>query len=238
MTEQPPRGGINENTHLSPPSNNPASNGAKYSFQREQNRENYSRNQGNAMQNQGNAMQNQGNWLGQQQQGNWAGQRRGRWGKGKNNWQQRNRGFGNQGFPQPNPNLNQQGLGYQNQQIQQPMPQCFPTPQETPFQQNQGHQFAQRNQQEQAMVIQPQQNASSNQQSAQNMMQQVNTTNPNTPYTPTVRSGPKFCDVCGKFGHTAIQCWYRQKPQGQQQQQNFPFQTDQKKLIKPLIQII
>ena len=55
--------------------------------------------------------------------------------------------------------------------------------------------------------------------------------------TSAVRTGSKFCDHCGKFGHTISQCWYKPKPQGQQQQ-NFPFQMEPKKIIQPQSQSV
>ena len=79
----------------------------------------------------------------------------------------------------------------------------------------------QQNQQQQAIAMQPQQ-------VAQPMMQQVHTQNPNTA---AVRTESKFCDHCGKFGHTISECWHKPKPRGQQQQ-NFPFQMEPKKLIQ------
>ena len=81
--------------------------------------------------------------------------------------------------------------------------------QNTPFHPNQMHP---QTQQQQAIAIQPQSNTPFAQQAVQPMIQQVHTQNPNTS---AVRTGSKFCDHCGKFGHTISQCWYKPKPQGQ-----------------------
>ncbi|XP_063727164.1 uncharacterized protein LOC134854735 [Symsagittifera roscoffensis] len=198
-------------------------------------------NQGNNAQNQGTGNgPDQGNTSGPNQGNGYQGngqqgynQRKGRFGKGKKNGQQRNDGgYGNQGFS-----------GFQNMQYP---PQMFQFPQQMPgmqsnpyFQQNQNYPQTQQNaqfysnqmypqgqqtQQQQAIATPPQQNPQFAQQVAQPMMQQVHTQNPNTA---AVRTGSKFCDHCGKFGHTISQCWHKPKPQGQQQQ-NFPFQMEPK----------
>ena len=54
---------------------------------------------------------------------------------------------------------------------------------------------------------------------------------PGGPFAPRVRPPAKRCDICGKFYHTASQCWWRQKPQGQDATLMFP--NEPKKLIKP-----
>ena len=69
--------------------------------------------------------------------------------------------------------------------------------------------YPQQNQQQQAIATQPQQNNSFSQQASQPMMQQLHAQNPSTS---AVRTGSKFCDHCGKFGHTISQCWYKPKP--------------------------
>ena len=65
------------------------------------------------------------------------------------------------------------------------------------------------------------------QQFGANQMPQAEKHKPNGPFIPMVRSSAKLCDVCGKFNHTASQCWWRQKPQGIGQ--NFPFPNEPKK---------
>ena len=132
-------------------------------------------------------------------------------------------------------------------------PQVFQFPQQIPgiqsnpqFQQNQNYpqtqhnvqfppnqMFPQQNQQQQAIARQPQQNNLFYQQASQPMMQQVHTQNPSTS---AVRTGSKFCDHCGKFGHTISQYWYKPKTQGQQQQNFVPIGT--KKLVQPQSQSV
>ena len=148
----------------------------------------------------------------QPNQNTWYGQQRGnRGGRRRNNWQ--NKFDFNNTQPnfhhmppvaqQPYSQLYPQNQQYPNMyQNQQPMVQMHPSAQ---FQQSQNY---------------PTQHFVANQ------MPQAETQNPNGPFGPMVRSSAKFCDVCGKFNHTASQCWWRQKPQGRGQ--NFPFPNEPK----------
>ena len=120
-------------------------------------------------------------------------------------------------FPQQIPGMQSNPYFQQNQNY----PQTQPNAQ---IYSNQMYPQGQKIQQQQAIATPPQQNAQFAQQVAQPMMQQVHTQNPNTA---AVRTGAKFCDHCGKFGHTISQFWHKPKQQGHQQQ-NFPFQMEPK----------
>ena len=238
MIQSRPQDG-NGNTQQSPQLNSQNTGGNNNQPQQQQNHGNNAQSQwtGQGANQNNTSGPNPGNgYQGNGQQG--YNQRRGRFGKGKKNGQQRNDGgYGNQSFP-----------GFQNTQYP---PQMFQLPQQIPgiqlnpyFPQNQNYHQAQQNaqfhpnqmypqgqqnQQQPVMTMPPHQNATFTQQPAQNMMQHVNTQNPDASHTSTVRSGPKFCDHCGKFGHTVSQCWHKQRQDGQkQQQQNFPFQMEPK----------
>ena len=144
---------------------------------------------------------NQGSRFGQQING----QRRGRFWKGKKNGQQRNDGgVGNQSFSgfqnmQYPPQLFQFPQQMQQIPVIQQNPQFqhnrayLPAQKVAQTQQNQTYLQGQQNQKQPALVMQPQQNFVLAQQTPPNMMQQVDSQNPDASYILTVRSGPKFC---------------------------------------------
>ena len=157
-------------------------------------------------QNKNNTNQN-GQFSGNQNQNNLPGQQQsGRKGKSRNNWQ-------NQfGFSNNQPNFQNMG----------PIaPQQYP-----PWYLYQQYQNMQQNQpivQIQPAQVQPNANYLQQQQHfTGNQTAQAETQFPGGPFAPGVRPPAKRCDICGKFYHTASQCWRRQKPQGQDATLMFP----------------